>query len=140
MLRAVSLSLALLMLAAMPAAAVDTPGVIVEPPSMIVFFDYDSAELSDVAAKTVADAVRFAKAHGFTRAHITGHDDTVATPAQSEAIALRRAEAVRDAMVRDGFDAGHIVVEGKGAREPLVPTGPGVREPQNRRATFDFER
>ncbi len=50
----------------------------------------------------------------------------------------RRADAVKDEMVRQGIDAGGITTQGKSFHDPLVPTGPGVREPQNRRAVIEY--
>jgi outer membrane protein OmpA-like peptidoglycan-associated protein len=41
-------------------------------------------------------------------------------------------------MVREGLDGSAIAIEGKSFHDPLVPTGPGVREPQNRRAVIDL--
>jgi outer membrane protein OmpA-like peptidoglycan-associated protein len=41
-------------------------------------------------------------------------------------------------MVQDGLDESEIVTAGKSFSDPLVPTGPGVREPQNRRAVIDL--
>jgi OmpA-OmpF porin, OOP family len=41
-------------------------------------------------------------------------------------------------MVREGMDGSSIAIDGKGFHDPLVPTGPGVREPQNRRAVIDL--
>ena len=38
-----------------------------------------------------------------------------------------------DALVRDGVSASAITVIGMGEKGLLVPTGDGVREPQNRR-------
>ena len=49
------------------------------------------------------------------------------------ALSLRRANTVKDALVRDGVPATAISVIGKGETQPLVPTADGVREPQNRR-------
>jgi len=40
--------------------------------------------------------------------------------------------------VHDGLQATEIAIEGKGFQDPLVPTGPNVREPQNRRAVIDL--
>jgi outer membrane protein OmpA-like peptidoglycan-associated protein len=40
---------------------------------------------------------------------------------------------VQSELVRDGVDKGVITIHGYGETHPLVPTAPGVREPQNRR-------
>jgi OmpA-OmpF porin, OOP family len=52
------------------------------------------------------------------------------------ALSLRRANVVKDALVREGVPATAITVIGKGKTQPLVPTGDGVREPKNRRVEF----
>ena len=49
------------------------------------------------------------------------------------ALSLRRANAVKDALVREGVPAQAISVVGRGEQGLLVQTGDGVREPQNRR-------
>ncbi len=49
------------------------------------------------------------------------------------ALSLRRANAVKDALVREGVPATAIAVVGRGEQGLLVQTGPNVREPQNRR-------
>ena len=41
-------------------------------------------------------------------------------------------------MVRQGMDGTGIDTVGKSFDDPLVPTGPGVREPQNRRAVIEL--
>jgi len=48
-------------------------------------------------------------------------------------LSLRRAHAVAGELVRDGVPASAITIRGFGQTDLLVPTGPGVREPQNRR-------
>ena len=49
------------------------------------------------------------------------------------ALSLRRANAVKDALVRDGVPAQAITVIGRARQGLLVQTADGVREPQNRR-------
>ena len=49
------------------------------------------------------------------------------------ALSLRRANAVKNALVGEGVPATEISVVGRGEAQPLVQTADGVREPQNRR-------
>jgi outer membrane protein OmpA-like peptidoglycan-associated protein len=49
------------------------------------------------------------------------------------ALSLRRANAVKDALVREGVPAAGDRVVGRGEQGLLVHTGDGVRKPQNRR-------
>jgi len=51
----------------------------------------------------------------------------------NRALSLRRANAVRDALVRNGGPAAATSVVGMGARSLLVPIGDSVGGPQNRR-------
>jgi outer membrane protein OmpA-like peptidoglycan-associated protein len=64
---------------------------------------------------------------------VTGHTDRVGSVPFNDALSLRRAERVRDELVKAGVAADRIRVEGRGEREPLVPTPDEVAEPRNRR-------
>ena len=74
-----------------------------------------------------------AKAGNKTRIGVTGHTDRAGSDAYNMALSLRRANAVKDQLVREGIPAAGITVVGRGESQPLVPTADGVREPQNRR-------
>ncbi|MDP1748828.1 MAG: OmpA family protein, partial [Reyranella sp.] len=63
----------------------------------------------------------------------TGHTDTSGPEAYNMALSLRRANTVKDALVREGVPATAITVIGRGEAGLLVKTADGVREPQNRR-------
>ena len=117
-----------------PAAAPPPPAPpTVAPPSFMVFFDWDRANLSAQALTTIRQAAGAYKQKGNARITATGHTDTSGTEAYNMALSLRRANAVKDALVREGVPATAIAVVGRGEQGLLVPTGPNVREPQNRR-------
>jgi outer membrane protein OmpA-like peptidoglycan-associated protein/opacity protein-like surface antigen len=111
------------------------------PPAVktfIVFFDFDRSDLTGQAQQVVASAVDSANRTGAVRILVTGHTDTVGSAAYNQALSERRANAVKSQLITDGIAEGDITTVGKGFDDPLVATGPGVREPQNRRAVIDL--
>ena len=109
------------------------PPPMVAPPSFMVFFDWDRSNLSQQALTTIKQAADAFKTKGNARITATGHTDTSGPEAYNMALSLRRANAVKDALVREGVPAQAISVIGRGEQGLLVQTGDGVREPQNRR-------
>lgn len=99
----------------------------------MVFFDWDRSNLSPQAVQTVQQAAAAFKTRGSARITATGHTDTSGPESYNMALSLRRANSVKNQLVRDGVPAQAIQVVGRGEANPLVPTGDGVREPQNRR-------
>ena len=106
--------------------------------TFIVFFDFNKSNLTAEAQNVVAEAVKTAQQTGAVRILVTGHTDTVGSDSYNQALSIRRADTVKDEMVREGMKADEISTVGKSYHDPLVPTGPGVREPQNRRAVIDL--
>ena len=111
------------------AAAPTTPVA----PSFLVFFDWDRSNLSAQALNTIKQAAGQYKTKGSARVTATGHTDKSGPEAYNMALSLRRANTVKDALVREGVPATAIAVIGRGETQPLVQTADGVREPQNRR-------
>ena len=64
---------------------------------------------------------------------VTGHADRAGSTDNNLALSLRRADAVRQALIAGGISADQITVSGRGEEEPAVPTPDGVREQANRR-------
>jgi OmpA-OmpF porin, OOP family len=106
--------------------------------TFIVFFDFDKSNLTAEATQVVQQAVQTAKTSGMVRVVVTGHTDTVGSMAYNQRLSERRAQSVKDEMVREGLGANDITTVGRNFSDPLVRTGPGVREPQNRRALIDL--
>ena len=109
------------------------PPPAVAPPSFMVFFDWDRSNLSAQALNTIRQAAGAYKTKGNARITATGHTDTSGPEAYNMALSLRRANTVKDALVREGVPATAIAVIGRGEQGLLVQTADGVREPQNRR-------
>jgi len=64
---------------------------------------------------------------------VTGHADRAGSEAYNMELSLRRANAVRAALVARGVSPDSITVAGRGETEPDVPTADGVEEQVNRR-------
>jgi hypothetical protein len=103
------------------------------PQAFMVFFDWDSTRLSDASLNVIEQAANAFKAKQGARITATGHTDTSGSPAYNMALSLRRANAVKAALVKLGVPDAAITTVGRGEAGLLVQTGDGVREPQNRR-------
>jgi OOP family OmpA-OmpF porin len=105
----------------------------------LVFFDFDSFSIGS-GGNNVLDAVaEEAKNQGVSLINIAGHTDSSGPKAYNNRLAMKRANAVRDALISRGLDASVIKVEGFGEEKLLVETLDNVREPANRRAQITFE-
>jgi OmpA-OmpF porin, OOP family len=101
--------------------------------SYLVFFDWDKATLTDRARAIVREAAENSTRVQYTRIEVNGYTDTSGTPRYNKGLSLRRAQNVAGELVRNGVPQSAISIQGLGETNLLVPTGPGVREPQNRR-------
>jgi outer membrane protein OmpA-like peptidoglycan-associated protein len=125
--------------AAPPPQAQPEPVEPARPKTYIVFFDFNKSNLTSEAQSVVAEAAEAFKATGSVRIQVTGHTDTVGSSSYNQRLSERRAATVRAELVRLGVAGDVITTEGRGFSDPMVPTGPGVREPQNRRAVIDLQ-
>jgi len=101
--------------------------------SYLVFFDWDKATLTDRARAIVKEAADNSTRVQVTRIEVNGYTDTSGKPQYNQALSVRRAKAVAGELVHDGVPQNVIDIQGFGDTHLLVATGPGVREPQNRR-------
>jgi OOP family OmpA-OmpF porin len=101
--------------------------------SYLVFFDWDKASLTDRARQIIKDAADNSTRVQYTRIDVNGYTDTSGTAKYNQGLSVRRAQAVATELVKDGVPKASIDIQGFGDTHLLVATGPGVREPQNRR-------
>jgi len=128
---------ALVVLASMGETSAATQQSASEPEQFVLYFDFASAKLSSVARPVVADAVEAIKrteASGhLSHVKVIGYADTVGSTEGQDRLSMRRADAVRDELIRDGIEAEVIKTEGRGKMEPAVLTGDQIKNPRNRR-------
>ena len=101
--------------------------------SYLIFFDWDRADLTDRARQIIGEAARASTHVQTTQIEVNGYTDTSGTPKYNQGLSIRRARTVEGELVRDGVPQTVIHIQGFGETHLLVATGPGVREPQNRR-------
>jgi outer membrane protein OmpA-like peptidoglycan-associated protein len=107
--------------------------------NFLVFFDWNRATITALAENIIQSAVAETKRVDTVRLRLTGHADRSGTSRYNQRLSMERAEAVRGRLVQLGVGASDIAVFAKGESEPLVTTGDGVREPQNRRVEIILE-
>jgi outer membrane protein OmpA-like peptidoglycan-associated protein len=114
-----------------------TPVVVSPAPPVartyLVFFDWDEYSLTPRALTTVAQAATGSKSAQVTKIEVSGYTDTSGTFKYNTGLSWKRAKAVAEQLVADGVAPSDIETHGYGETHLLIPTGPGVREPQNRR-------
>ncbi|MBW4023564.1 MAG: OmpA family protein [Proteobacteria bacterium] len=99
----------------------------------LVFFDWDKYNLTPRAKEIIAEAAQNSTHVQYTQIQVNGYTDTSGTPSYNLGLSIRRAKSVQAQLIADGVPASAISIAGYGETHLLVPTGPGVREPQNRR-------
>ena len=121
-------------------APAPAPVAVVPAParSFIVFFDFNRHDLTARAREIIAQAAAAARSQQVTRIEVAGHTDTVGSAQYNLGLSQRRANTVAAELVRLGVPREAISTAGYGFSRPLVPTGPNVREPQNRRVEIVF--
>jgi outer membrane protein OmpA-like peptidoglycan-associated protein len=106
--------------------------------TFLVFFDWNKYDLTARSAGIVRDAATYSTRSQYTRIDVDGNADTSGTPGYNQGLSERRARTVANELVRDGVPQSAISMHAYGDTKLLVPTGPNVREPQNRRVEIVF--
>lgn len=107
-----------------------------EVPSM-VNFAFDSAALDEQARKALSVQAHWMKQFPELRYRIYGHTDAVGTDAYNHRLGQRRANAVRNYLIRLGVPRAVIsATVSRGATQPLVVSE--GREPANRRTVTEI--
>jgi outer membrane protein OmpA-like peptidoglycan-associated protein len=98
-----------------------------------VYFEWGETTLDAKALEAVSEALPKARECEYNGVRVFGHADRSHTEAESTALAMTRALAVREELMKLGIANGAIAFSNKGELDPAIETADGVREPLNRR-------
>jgi peptidoglycan-associated lipoprotein len=102
----------------------------------IVFFQYDSDEITADAGRKLASKAAVLRANPGVRLRIEGHCDQRGSTEYNLALGQRRAEAVRAYLVNLGIDGSRLSTLSYGKERPLMEGEDEEAFARNRRAEF----
>ncbi|WP_458071895.1 OmpA family protein [Rhodanobacter sp. BL-MT-08] len=103
------------------------------PRSFTLNFLFDSMELTPESKQQLPEVLQSVRDRSPTEVTVYGYADSSGTEAHNMALSAQRAQAVAH-LLKQIDPKLPMDVRYFGDKAPLVPTGPGVREPRNRRA------
>ena len=104
-----------------------------------VFFTFDDAGLSPAGNLRIEQLAAKARHLDVPRITVLGHADSAGGAAHNLTLSLRRADAVRRALIRAGVPSGRVAVAASGERRLRIATGDDAREARNRRVEILFQ-
>ena len=107
--------------------------------SEIVYFDFDSAELSPSARTTLDQVVRIMSANPAESLEIGGHADERGTRSYNLALGARRAASVADYLLAQGINELRLRQISYGKEKPLLSGSNEEAWQKNRRAELNGE-
>jgi OmpA-OmpF porin, OOP family len=102
-----------------------------------IYFDTGEATIKPVSFSLLDEVAGVLKQHGeLKRTEIEGHTDSQGDAAFNQQLSQRRAEAVREYLVRKGIDESRLGAKGFGADKPIAPNDTEQGREANRRVEF----
>lgn len=98
-----------------------------------VLFATDKADIVKTAQADIVKVADFMRANPSSIVTIEGHTDSRASLEHNQQLSQRRAEAVRQALIRYGVDADRLVAIGYGELKPIASNSTAEGQAQNRR-------
>jgi outer membrane protein OmpA-like peptidoglycan-associated protein len=112
----------------------DALGALPPPPRrFVVNFRFQSDELTAESRALMPQILAVVRDRTLATVVVTGHTDTMGAARANHALGLKRADAVRNLLIKAGLEASRIEVTSLGETDPLVPTKDETPEPRNRR-------
>lgn len=98
-----------------------------------ILFDFAKADIKPAFAPTLDKLAGVLVKYDRSVATVVGHTDSIGSEAYNQALSLRRAEAVVDALVARGVPAARLSAVGRGESEPRADNATEAGRQLNRR-------
>jgi outer membrane protein OmpA-like peptidoglycan-associated protein len=106
-----------------------------------VHFQHDSAEILSDSMGIIEEAADALRTHSeIASVEIQGHTDDSGTPEYNMRLSTERANAVREALIRDGVEPNRLTARGYGQEKPLVPNTNEANRAKNRRVQLIIQK
>ncbi|MDO9266934.1 MAG: OmpA family protein [Sulfurimonas sp.] len=96
-------------------------------------FKFDSAEIEKESIGRVNKFADFLKCTPDYKAKIIGHTDSIGSEAYNQKLSQKRADAVRNMIIKDGVPSDKITISAKGETEPITTNKTNEGRAENRR-------
>lgn len=103
------------------------------PQHFILHFQEGSDTLTPESASQLPEVQAEVKSRPQVQVEVIGHTDRRGAHELNVELSKRRAEAVRQHLIRDGLPESAIISIGRGELDPLVPTEDDISDHRNRR-------
>lgn len=100
---------------------------------LMLYFDFDSAELRPESIRELERVVDFMNQLSAATALIEGHTDSIGSEAYNLALSERRAKSVYDYLVSRGVNPGRLETLGRGESYPIADNDTEMGRQRNRR-------
>jgi peptidoglycan-associated lipoprotein len=103
-----------------------------------IYFDFDSAVITGDGTDIVAAHAKYLSDHTDARVRLEGNTDERGSPEYNIGLGMRRAQAVRQALLLQGASAAQITVVSYGAEHPVDPAHAEDAWQKNRRVDIVY--
>jgi len=104
-----------------------------------IYFDFASATLRLESAPAIQQITEYLKENVQQKILIEGHTDNVGSESANLSLSEKRANAVKEELVKNGIDAGRISIQGMGSKNPIADNSTDLGRAQNRRVTVRLQ-
>lgn len=103
---------------------------------LLVFFDFGKSDLNASSYPELDRAVRLMKAVPSMKVEIAGYTDNVGSAEYNKDLSEKRANAVRNYLIKKGIAATRVTAKGYGMQSPIADNSTDEGRAENRRVEF----